>query len=297
MLDFLTWMTTYHSGIAPGSFFAAGCAALAGLLIGSFLNVVIHRLPKMMQRANDNYLAEEQGLPLPHTSRYDLFLPRSQCPDCAQPLAIRHNIPLLSFLFLRGRCATCNSTIPIRYPVVELLAAGLSALLIWHFGASLKGLTALLLAYFLLTMAWIDAETGLLPDYLTLPLLWCGLLVNLKGLIVPLSDAVLGAVAGYVVLWALFQLYRLIRGKEGMGYGDFKMLAALGAWLGWAMLPVVLLLASIAGLAIGILLQLGSKRTAGAMLPFGPYLALGGMISLFYGPLIWQTYLKWMLPV
>jgi leader peptidase (prepilin peptidase)/N-methyltransferase len=283
--------------IAPGNWLAACCAALVGLLMGSFLNVVIHRLPKMMQRANENYLAEERGLPLPHTNRYDLFLPRSQCTGCGDTLAPHHNIPLFSFVFLRGRCTGCDSAISLRYPIVELLAAGLSAALIWHFGGSPKGLAALLLAYFLLAMAWIDAETGLLPDHLTLPLLWCGLLINLKGLIVPLGDAVLGAVTGYLVLWAVFQLYRLLRGKEGMGYGDFKMLAALGAWLGWTMLPVVLLLASISGLVIGVLLQLCGKRVSGTMLPFGPYLAVGGMISLLYGPFIWQTYLKWVLPI
>lgn len=283
--------------VAPPHDWLAACgAALIGLLIGSFLNVVIYRLPKMMQRANDNYLAEEQGLPLPHTGRYDLFLPRSQCGECGAILPIRHNIPLFSYRFLRGRCAACSIPISRRYPIVELLAAALSAVLIWHFGSGLRGLSALLLMYFLLAMAWIDAETGLLPDDLTLPLLWCGLLVNLKGLIVPLSDAVLGALAGYLALWLIFQLYRLIAGKDGMGYGDFKLLAALGAWLGWSMLPVILLLASIAGLMVGIALQLSGKRRPGAMLPFGPFLAAGGMFSLFYGPLIWQTYLRWILP-
>jgi leader peptidase (prepilin peptidase)/N-methyltransferase len=281
--------------ILPGSWLAACCAAVAGLLIGSFLNVVIYRLPQIMQRANDNYLAEEQGLPLPHTTRYDLLLPRSQCPGCAQTVAPQHNIPLLSYLFLRGRCPGCRNAISLRYPIVELLAAGLSAVLIWHFGSGFRGLTALLLAYFLLAMAWIDAETGLLPDDLTLPLLWCGLLINVTGLIVPLSDAVLGAIGGYLTLWLIFQAYRLITGKEGMGYGDFKLLAALGAWLGWSMLPVILLVASMSGLAIGVLLQLSGKRKSGAMLPFGPFLAIGGLFSLMCGPSIWQTYLRWIL--
>jgi leader peptidase (prepilin peptidase)/N-methyltransferase len=285
-----------YFSIAPHQWQAACCAALIGLFIGSFLNVVIYRLPRMMQRANDNYLADEQGLPAPHTGRYDLLLPRSQCPGCGAKLSPRHNIPLLSYLLLRGRCAGCGNPISLRYPMVELLAAALSAVLIWHFGSGPRGMSALLLMYFLLAMAWIDAETGLLPDDLTLPLLWSGLLVNLDGMIVPLREAVLGALGGYIALWLIFQLYRLIAGKDGMGYGDFKLLAALGAWLGWSMLPVILLLASIAGLMIGIALQLGGQRRAGAMLPFGPFLAAGGLFSLFYGPLIWQTYLRWMLP-
>ncbi|HEY4319416.1 MAG TPA: A24 family peptidase [Herbaspirillum sp.] len=282
--------------IGPHHWQAACGAALIGLFIGSFLNVVIHRLPRMMQRANDNYLAEEQGLPAPHAGRYDLLLPRSQCPGCGATLSILRNIPLFSYLFLRGRCAGCGIAISLRYPLVELLAAGLSALLVWHFGSGMRGISALLLMYFLLAMAWIDAETGLLPDELTLPLLWGGLLVNLNGMIVPLREAVLGALAGYMALWVIFQLYRLIAGKDGMGYGDFKMLAALGAWLGWSMLPVVLLLASIAGLIVGLALQLGGQRRAGAILPFGPFLAAAGLFSLFYGPRIWETYLIWMLP-
>ena len=281
---------------APGNRFSTGCAALAGLLIGSFLNVVIHRLPIMMRRDNDNYLAEEQGQPLPHTTRYDLLLPRSQCPGCSQTLALRHNIPVLSYVLLRGRCSSCNDSISMRYPAVELLSAATSAAVIWYFGVGASGLAALLLAYFLLAMAWIDAETGLLPDDLTLSMLWCGLLVNLKGLIVPLGDAVLGAVAGYVLLWLIFQLYRLVTGKQGMGYGDFKLLAALGAWLGWSMLPVVLLLASLSGLIVGIGLQLRGERKPGTMLPFGPFLAAGGVFSMLYGPFIWQTYLSWILP-
>ncbi|RXZ36391.1 prepilin peptidase [Oxalobacteraceae bacterium CAVE-383] len=287
---------TWYFSYAPHDLAAACWAALAGLFIGSFLNVIIYRLPEMMRRSNDNYVAEEQGLPPPHATRYDLLLPRSHCPGCGATLSIRHNIPLLSFVFLRGRCAGCGNPISLRYPLVELLAAGLSAILIWHFGSGVRGMSALLLMYFLLAMAWIDAETGLLPDSLTLPLIWGGLLVNLNGLIVPLRDAVLGALAGYLMLWLVFQLYRLAAGKEGMGYGDFKLLAALGAWLGWSMLPVILLLASISGLMVGIALQLSGKRRAGAMLPFGPFLAAGGLFSLFYGPLIWQIYLRWMLP-
>jgi leader peptidase (prepilin peptidase)/N-methyltransferase len=267
-----------------------------GLLVGSFLNVVIHRLPEMMRRASDNYLAEEQGRAPPHTARYDLILPASQCPGCGQPLAMRHNVPVLSYLWLRGRCAGCGGAISIRYPIVELLTGALSALLIWHFGSGALGLAALLLAYFLLTMAWIDAETGLLPDDLTLPLLWCGLLVNLKGLIAPLADAVLGAAAGYLALWIIFQLYRLATGKEGIGYGDFKFLAALGAWLGWSMLPIVLLVASVSGLAIGLLLQLTHRRASGTLLPFGPYLAAGGLIALLYGHALLRAYIAWSLP-
>jgi leader peptidase (prepilin peptidase)/N-methyltransferase len=280
---------------APGNLTTAYCAGLIGLLIGSFVNVVIYRLPEMMRRANDNYAAEERGLPLPHTTHYNLLVPRSHCVACGQTLRAWHNIPLVSYVLLRGRCGACARPVSRRYPIVECLAAALTAALIWHFGSGMRGLTALLLTYFLLAMAWIDAETGLLPDNLTLPLLWCGLLVNVSGLIVPLGDAVLGAAAGYFALWLIFHVYWMATGKEGMGYGDFKLLAALGAWLGWTMLPVILLLACITGLAIGVLLQIGGKRSAGAMLPFGPFLAAGGMFSLFYGPFIWQTYLRWML--
>jgi leader peptidase (prepilin peptidase)/N-methyltransferase len=287
---------TWYFFFPPHAWPAVCGAALLGLFIGSFLNVVICRLPKMMQRGNDNYLAGEQGLPLPHAEHYNLLLPRSHCPSCATPLLARHNITLLSYLYLRGRCAACRDPISPRYPLVELLAAALSALLIWHFGSGVRGLSALLLMYFLLAMAWIDAETGLLPDSLTLPLLWAGLLVNLNGLIVPLRDAVLGAAVGYLTLWLIFQLYRLASGRDGMGYGDFKLLAALGAWLGWSMLPLILLLASLTGLLVGGAMQLSGKRELGAMLPFGPFLAAGGLFGLCWGPSIWQSYLQWMLP-
>jgi leader peptidase (prepilin peptidase)/N-methyltransferase len=282
MLELLTLPDT-RTAAAHVSTMAIALAALAGLLIGSFLNVVIHRLPRMMQREADNYLAHETGQALPHQQPYNLFRPRSACPCCATPIAAVHNIPLVSFVMLRGRCAHCRAPISRRYPAAELISALLSALTIWHFGVSQTGLAALLLVYFLITLSFIDAHTQLLPDSLTLPLLWLGLLVNLNDLFTPLHDAVLGAAAGYLSLWLIYWLFRLSTGKEGIGYGDFKLMAALGAWLGWQMLPLILLLASCLGAIVGITLVLLKKRASDQALPFGPYLALAGLLMLLYG--------------
>jgi len=269
-----------HRGGSP---LAALIAAGIGLLIGSFLNVVIHRLPKMMQREADNYLAHETGQAQPHTDRYNLLTPRSACPHCAAPVPAGYNIPVAGYLLLRGRCARCTATISRRYPLVEVFSALMSAWLGWHFGLGAAGLAALLFAYFLVALSVIDAQTQLLPDSLTLPLLWLGLLINLNGLFAPLSDVVLGAAAGYLSLWAIYWVFRLITGKEGMGYGDFKLMAALGAWLGWQALPFVLLLASCLGAVIGIAMVLMKRKAADQTLPFGPYLAIAGMLILLYG--------------
>jgi len=258
-------------------------AGMLGLLIGSFLNVVIHRLPQMMQREADNYLAHESGQELPHQQPYNLLTPRSTCPSCGTPVAAIHNIPVLSYLMLRGRCAHCKVPIPARYPSVEILSAALSALTIGQLGLGAHGLMALVLVYFLIALSFIDARTQLLPDSLTLPLLWLGLLVNLSGLFTPLHAAVLGAMLGYLSLWTIYWLFRLATGKEGMGYGDFKLMAALGAWLGWQALPLILLLASALGAVVGIALVLLKKHSSGQTLPFGPYLALAGLLMLLYG--------------
>ncbi|HYD97395.1 MAG TPA: A24 family peptidase [Noviherbaspirillum sp.] len=266
-------------------------AAVFGLLIGSFLNVVIHRLPKMMQRESDNYVAEESGKPLPHTDRYNLMVPRSACPHCGHQISALENIPVLSYLFLRGKCIECKAPISIRYPIVELITGTLSALLVWRFGSGLAGLATLLFAYMLIAMTFIDADTQLLPDDLTLPLMWAGLLVNLNGTFVPLPDAVAGAAAGYLSLWAVYWLFKLVTGKEGMGYGDFKLLAALGAWLGWKMLPVIVLLSSLVGAAVGIALILFARHGRHNPIPFGPYLAAAGLIALLYGKQMAQAYL------
>ena len=279
MFELLTLADTHGGGNAV----AAALAACAGLLIGSFLNVVIHRLPQMMQREAENYLAHEAGHSLPHGERYNLWTPRSACPHCAAPVAPRHNIPLLGYLLLRGRCAACGTAISRRYPAVEILTALLSALTAWHFGLGLEGVAALAFLYFLIALGFIDAHTQLLPDSLTLPLLWLGLLVNLGGVFVPLADAVIGAAAGYLVLWSIYWIFRLATGKEGMGYGDFKLLAALGAWLGWQALPLILVLASCSGAVVGIGMVILRKHSKDQSIPFGPYLALGGVLMLLYG--------------
>ncbi|WP_151635672.1 prepilin peptidase [Noviherbaspirillum aerium] len=275
----------------PASVIPTVFAGVLGLLIGSFLNVVIHRVPKMMQRESDNYVAHESGKPLPHTDRYNLMVPRSACPHCGHRITAMENIPVLSYLVLRGKCAQCKAHISARYPAVELLTGLLSAFLVWRFGSGLAGLATLLFAYLLIAMTFIDADTQLLPDDLTLPLLWCGLLVNLNSTFVPLADAVIGAAAGYLVLWAVYWLFKLVTGKEGMGYGDFKLLAALGAWLGWKMLPIIILLSSLVGAAVGIALIVFAKHGRNNPIPFGPYLAVAGMIALLYGKPLAQAYL------
>lgn len=267
-------------------------AAVFGLLIGSFLNVVIHRLPRIMQRESDNYVAHERDEPLPHTDHYNLVVPRSACPHCGHQITALENIPILSYLFLRGKCTKCNAPISVRYPIVELLTGMLSAVLVWRFGSGVTGMATLLFAYLLIAMTFIDADTQLLPDDLTLLLLWCGLLINWNGSFVPLDEAVIGAAAGYLSLWSVYWLFKLATGKEGMGYGDFKLLAALGAWLGWKMLPVIVLLSSVVGAIVGIVLILFARHGRNNPIPFGPYLAAAGMIALLYGNQITQAYLE-----
>jgi leader peptidase (prepilin peptidase) / N-methyltransferase len=275
----------------PGSLLPAVFAGVLGLLIGSFLNVVIHRLPKMMQRESDNYVAQESDRPLPHTDRYNLMVPRSACPHCGHRIGAIENIPVISYLFLRGKCIECKAPISVRYPIVEALSGALSAALIWHFGSGIAGLSTLLFTYLLIAMTFIDADTQLLPDDLTFPLLWIGLLINLNGTFVPLNEAVVGAAAGYLSLWSIYWLFKLVTGKEGMGYGDFKLLAALGAWLGWKMLPVIILLSSLVGAIIGVSLILFARHGRNNPIPFGPYLAAAGMIALLYGNGLVQAYL------
>jgi leader peptidase (prepilin peptidase) / N-methyltransferase len=268
---------------APASLGATLFVAVLGLLIGSFLNVVIHRLPKMMQRDSDNYVAHESGKELPHQDSYNLMTPRSACPSCGHQISAAENIPVISWLALRGKCRACKTAIPARYPAVELLTAVLSGLLAWKLGTGVAGMSALLFAWLLIAMTFIDADTQLLPDDLTFPLMWAGLLVNLNGTFVPLQEAVIGAAAGYLVLWAIYWLFKLVTGKEGMGYGDFKLLAALGAWLGWTMLPTIILLSSLVGAVVGISLIVFTKRGRDNPIPFGPYLAAAGLIAMLYG--------------
>lgn len=257
-------------------------AGLFGLLIGSFLNVVIHRLPQMMQRESDNYCALEAGQPERHTTKYNLMVPRSACPHCQHQITALENIPVISWLALRGKCSNCKAPISPRYPLVELLTAGLSALVVWQFGSGWQGLGGLLLLYTLIALTFIDFDTQLLPDDLTYPLLWAGLLLNINATYVSLHSAVIGAAAGYLSLWSIYWAYKLLRKREGMGYGDFKLLAALGAWLGWAMLPAIILMASLVGSVVGIALMVLNRRGLDYQIPFGPYLAAAGLICFLY---------------
>jgi len=275
----------------PGQLLHAVVFGIFGLLIGSFLNVVVFRLPKMMQRESDNYIAHETGQPLVHTDSYNLVVPRSACPHCGHQIRAWENIPLLSYLLIGGKCTQCKAAISPRYPLVELATGLLTAAAIWHFGSGLAGLSAMFFGFFLIALTLIDADTQLLPDDLTLPLLWLGLLVNIPGTFTSLPSAVIGAVAGYLILWSVYWLFKLSTGKEGMGYGDFKLLAALGAWMGWSMLPMILLLSSVVGAVAGIGLILAAKAERNTTLPFGPYLAGAGLISLFWGKQLSALYL------
>jgi len=268
-------------------------SGIVGLCIGSFLNVVIHRLPKMLDRGWRAQCAELSGGPPPELPSYNLITPRSQCPACGHPITASENIPVLSFLFLRGRCSACAAPISARYPTVELLTGALTIAAVLRFGVTPTAAAACLLIWSLIALTFIDFDTQLLPDSITLPLLWGGLLANLAGLVpgVSLRDAVVGAIAGYVSLWTIYWLFKLIRGKEGMGYGDFKLLAALGAWLGWQMLPLIVLLSSFVGAIIGIGLVVFKGRDHQIPLAFGPYLAIAGVIALFFGRSLISLYL------
>jgi leader peptidase (prepilin peptidase) / N-methyltransferase len=276
-------------------------ALVFGLCVGSFLNVVIHRLPKMLEREWRLECAElaradgavPAGTP-PQEPPLNLVTPRSRCPRCGHAIRAHENVPIVSWLLLGGRCSSCRARISARYPLVELLAGLGAAFAVWRFGASLAALGAALFVWFTLALAFIDQETGLLPDDLTLPLLWCGLLVNLGGAFVPLPQAVLGALAGYLSLWAVYWAFRLATGKEGMGYGDFKMNAAVGAMLGWKMLPLVILLSSLLGLIFGAAQMLAARGRwdAGFRFHFGPYLGIAGIVALYWGEPIVRWYLQ-----
>jgi leader peptidase (prepilin peptidase)/N-methyltransferase len=266
---------------------ATAIALVVGLCVGSFLNVVIHRLPKMLERGWQAQCAELRGeTPAPEAA-YNLVVPRSACPACGAQITAMQNIPVVSWLALGGKCASCKAPISARYPIVEIVGGLLAAYAIWRFGPTARGVAACVLLWTLTALTMIDIDTQLLPDDLTLPLLWAGLIVNLAGLFAPLRDAVIGALAGYLSLWTIYWLFKLIRGKEGMGHGDFKLLGALGAWLGWQVLPVIVLLSSVVGAVIGITLIVFKGRDNQAPLAFGPYLAIAGAIALFFGePLV-----------
>jgi leader peptidase (prepilin peptidase)/N-methyltransferase len=267
-------------------------ALLFGLCIGSFLNVVIHRLPRMMEREWQAQCAELAGQEPAPQAPYNLVVPRSACPSCGQRISAWQNIPLVSWLGLRGRCAACRARISLQYPLVELLAGIGAGYAAWRFGPSLAAAGAALFVWFTIALAFIDQETGYLPDDLTLPLVWIGLLLNLGGAFVPLSDAVIGAVAGYLFLWSINAAFKALRGMDGMGYGDFKLYAAVGAFLGWKVLPLVILLSSVVGLAFGSLQMFSARRGWDWKFKFhfGPYLALAGIIAMFWGAALMQRF-------
>ncbi|MEO5742395.1 MAG: A24 family peptidase [Vicinamibacterales bacterium] len=265
-------------------------ATAVGLCVGSFLNVVIHRLPKILERGWHAQAAELRGEVVPKAPRYNLAAPRSACPACNHQITLVENIPVVSWLALRGKCSACGAAISVRYPIVELLGGALAAAAIYKFGPTWQGVAACAFLWTLVALTGIDFDTQFLPDNLTLPLLWGGLIANVYGLFVPLQDAVVGAIAGYLVLWSIYWLFKLIRGKEGMGYGDFKLLAALGAWLGWKVLPLIVLGSSVVGAFIGIALVAFKGRDHNVPLAFGPYLAIAGAVALFFGPAILRVY-------
>ena len=267
------------------------CSVLLGLMVGSFLNVVIHRLPRMMELAWQAERLEAEGKPLPEQVRYNLVTPSSCCPHCQHAITALENIPVISYLALGGKCSQCKTAISPRYPMVELLTATLAGLASWHFGYSSLAVASWLIIFALVALTFIDLDTHLLPDDITLPLLWAGLLFNLNHGFTDLTSAAIGAAAGYLVLWSVYWLFKLVTGKEGMGYGDFKLLAALGAWFGWQLLPAVILLSSVAGSIIGIGLIIFNNRGREIPIPFGPYLALGGIAALFFGNQLSQLYL------
>ncbi len=267
----------------PHSWFIA-LTVIVGLCIGSFLNVLVHRLPIMMEQDFRHECAcLDQPEPPARSQAYNLFTPRSACPRCGHAIGAAENIPVISWLMLKGRCKNCKNPISARYPLVESACGIVAGLLAWQLGPSDLLLPSLLFVWILLALTLIDLDHFLLPDSLTLGLLWLGLAFNLTGLFAPLPHAVIGAIAGYGLLWSVYWLFKLLTGKEGMGYGDFKLLAALGAWLGWQSLPAMLLLASLSGAVIGIGLALGQRKSLRNPIPFGPYLAAAGLIMMFAG--------------
>jgi leader peptidase (prepilin peptidase)/N-methyltransferase len=270
------------------------------LIIGSFLNVVIYRLPIMMQREWRDQCKELQESPAPEIpeGRFNLVVPRSRCPSCSKEIKTWQNIPVLSYLLLGAQCANCQASISVRYPLVEVFTAAAAAVCAWHFGFGWEALMAIGLSCVLVTISLIDVDTQLIPDSIVLPLLWVGLAMSLlhpmagaDTLFIAPKDAIIGALAGYLSLWTVYQLFKLITGKEGMGYGDFKLLAALGAWLGWQMLHIIILMSAVVGAIIGIAMIVFRGRDRQLPIPFGPYLAAAGWITMLYGEELWNSYL------
>jgi len=277
---------------------AIAVAGILGLLVGSFLNVVIYRLPVMMERewtsqcktlleTGDADNTEDE------LKAFNLVTPNSRCPKCDSPIKAWQNIPVVSYLMLGGKCHNCKTPIPKRYPIIEFITGLLSCLVIWHFGVNWQGGAMLLLTWALITLTMIDFDHQLLPDNITLPFLWIGLMVNSFGLFCSLPDALWGAVFGYLSLWSVYWLFKLVTGKEGMGYGDFKLLAVLGAWFGWQLLPMIILLSSLVGAIVGIFLLVLKNKGKSVPIPFGPYLAAAGFIAAIWGEELTRAYLNY----
>ena len=287
-------LTAFATILSQPLSMALACLVL-GLMIGSFLNVVIHRLPLMMQRDWRAQCADLNGTTPPVEEKLSLATPRSRCPKCGHMISALENIPVISWLVLRGRCKGCRASISARYPLVEGLTGLLSAYAGWHFGFGLAAAGALLFIWGMIALTFIDFDTQLLPDDITLPLLWVGLLVNIGGEnagFTDLKSAVIGVIVGYLSLWCVYWGFKLTTGKEGMGYGDFKLLAAIGAWLGWQMLPLTILLSSLVGAVVGISLIVFTRHGRDTPIPFGPYLAAAGIIALFWGKPLTRAYLQ-----
>ena len=280
-----------------------GFSFALALLIGSFLNVVIYRLPIMMERewrAQCEEIAETPSAELP-TGRFDLVAPRSRCPSCGKQITAMQNIPVLSYLMLGGKCGSCDAPISRRYPIIELLTAVLTGIVAWRFGFGWEAGAAILMTWALIAISVIDIDHQIIPDSISLPLIWAGLFLSLfheaagaEILFVDAKTAIAGGLAGYLSLWSIYHLFRLLTGKEGMGYGDFKLLAALGAWLGWQMLPLIILLSAVVGAAVGVSLIVFKRHDRSVPIPFGPYLAAAGWIAMLYGPQIIDGYLDYM---
>jgi leader peptidase (prepilin peptidase) / N-methyltransferase len=279
--------------IATNTVLLTAAALLLGLLIGSFLNVVVYRLPVMMQREWQAQAKEILLVPADtSTPAFNLLLPNSSCPHCSHEIKPWENIPVISYLFLRGKCSSCKAPISMRYPLVELACGLLSAFIAWHFGFTWQAGGMLVLTWGLLAMSLIDVDHQLLPDSLVLPLLWLGLIANSFGLFTSLENALWGAIAGYLSLWSVYWLFKLVTGKEGMGYGDFKLLAMLGAWGGWQVLPLTILLSSLVGAVLGVIMLRLRNAETNTPIPFGPYLAIAGWIALLWGEQITSSYLQ-----
>lgn len=280
--------------LAASPAFTLILATVLGLVVGSFLNVVIHRLPLMMEREWRAQCAELTGQPCEPESAFNLAVPASRCPHCDRPIQALENIPVLSYLWLRGRCAGCRSAISAQYPLVEALSGLLALVVVWRFGFTVQAAAALLLTWALLALSMIDFKHQLLPDSITLPFVWLGLVLGLFGVFTDLESSVIGAMAGYLSLWSVYQLFRLLTGKEGMGYGDFKLLALLGAWQGWEHLVAIIIVSSLVGAVLGSVLIALRGRDRNQPMPFGPFLAAAGWITLLWGDAINRLYLGWL---